>query len=210
MKVAEIIIQKLNALQATNDILLERVYALEEKINDNFLLEEYVVPEPKSKPKGPSKPTQPAPVVEPRGPFQSKHGENPDQLELFTSGHGAGKKRVGRPKKRNFTQMLPPAIGRALLADDALADKTKASYAYFLEHIMNEPMTFQHVLDLRNQGMLTQDIAENVKGRTIGDTVFSKKSNISNCITVARRFGLTEIKDKKYVTTDAFQELKGA
>lgn len=202
MRIADVIIQKLDALQATSNILLERVNELENKIGDNSLLEEYV---PKLKPEIESQ-------VEPKGPFKILE---PKQFDLFektnTRAPTPCKKvvgiRGGSRRRYSHTVSTPPSIARELMEDDELAKKTRTSYEYYLRKILSEPEAFKFILQLRNEGVLTNNIVERVKSGMGETSKFAVKNTVSNSITVARRYGLTELVDKMYVTTDKFEDL---
>lgn len=176
MKVADIIISKLDGVHAKLDELMERVAKLE---HENFLLQEYKPEENLTE--SPKKLTE----TKPKGPF---------------------KPRASRKYKRGKTQ-LPPSIARELREDSRLAEGTKTSYAGFLDKILREPNSFQAVITMRNDGVRSKDIAAHMQVLHANST-FTKYRHIDNCITVARRYGLTELVDKQYVFTDKFHENK--
>lgn len=199
MKVAEIIIQKLNALEATNKILLERVYAIESTLGDNFLLEEYTPP--KTELEGNLKNVD----IEILPPKSEAKPKGPMQFNLFDKPKAKPKKR-GKYKKRGYTQ-LPPSIAREIMEDDKLSQSTKSSYASILDRILGDSKNFEVAIDMRNQGVKSKDTAEYIRALH-EQSAFTNFRTINNAITVARRYGLIELVDKKYVITDMFHQSK--
>lgn len=180
MKVADIIISKLDGIHAKLDDLTSRVAKLEQ---ENFLLEEYKpdveMPLLKEQHQGKSG----VAVIKPKGPFVPK-----------------------KRKSRKETQ-LPPAIARDLMDDDKLAKGTKYSYANILEKILGEPKSFEAVIQMRNEGIRAKDVASHMLNLN-ANSVFTSHRVIENSITVARRYGLTELVNKQYVFTDKFHQNK--
>lgn len=199
MKVAEIIIHKLDGIHAKLDDLTTRVAKLEQ---ENFLLEEYKPDHTIAKPKGPFVPVQTSiesvtagKIVAPKGPMQFEMFDKPKT-----------KKKRGKYRKQSDIQ-LPPSIARKLMDDNELAQSTKNSYAGILDRILKDPINFEKVIRMRNDGITSKNIAAHLETLHV-NSVFTSFRTINNSITVARRYGLTELKDKKYVITDLFHQSK--